>query len=475
MSAHGDMSSPSLLRTLGLFDCTSLVVGIVIGSGIFLTTGIMATSLPSVPLLLAVWTVGGLLTIAGALTFAELAAAMPEAGGQYVYLRRAYGPLPAFLFGWLTFVVYQTGAIAGTAVGFAEYLGYFVPQLGTARTVLAFSAGSTAFRVSAGQLAACAGIVGLTIVNVRGLYIGSLVQNVLTLVKIAAISAFVIFGFVLGFGAQTSTQPPPPPGSFSVVHGFGVALIAVLWTYDGWNNLTFSASEVRKPERTLPLALIFGTLIVTLLYVMTNAAYLYALPIEEVRGETRIAEKAASALFGAKGAALIAAAVLVCTLGATNGVILTTARVFFAMARDGLFFKSVGRVHPRFHTPHVSLWLQCAWSCALALSGSYDQLITSSIFAGLLTYLAATGAVFQLRRREPDMPRPYRTWGYPIAPALFMLAIAAIIVNTLIQRPVESLSGLGLLFLGLPVYFFWSRRRRASVDLFNNPTYPTGH
>lgn len=450
-------SGPRLLRALGLSDCTAIVVGIVIGSGIFLTPGLMARDLPSPWLLLAVWAVGGLISMAGALTFAELGAAMPEAGGQYVYLRRAYGDLAAFLFGWLTLLVYQTGAIAAVAVGFAEYLGHFFPHLGTNAQLLEVDYGYGTWAVSAGQVSACLAITGLTVLNVRALKAGSVTQNVLTLLKVAALAAFIGMGFIAGSGGaflDVADVTAPPRG---VIGGLGIALVAVLWTFDGWSNLSFSSSEIRDPSRTIPRALLLGTAIATVVYLLTVAVYLYALPIAAMQNESRIAEKAATVLFGPRGAMLISLAVLVSTLGAVNGLILTTARVFYAMASDGLLFRSLARVHPRFRTPHVSLWLQCGWSCTLALSGSYDQLITYAIFAGLLAYAAAAASVFTLRRTAPDMPRPYRAWGYPALPAVFLIAVIGLIVNTVIERPFESLAGLGLLVAGIPAYLV-SRR-----------------
>lgn len=451
-------TAPQLVRGLSLLDSTLVVIGIVIGSGIFLTTGIIARDLPSPFLILLAWAVGGGLTIAGALTFAELGAAMPRAGGQYVFLREAYGPCPAFLFGWLCFFVYQTGAIAAVASGFAEYLGYFAPSLGNGHILTRWTMPWGAWTLTAGQLSACTAIVALSAINFRGLRAGSSVQNTLTFLKLAAIGAFVLFGFWLGGGhgfsliADAGGRP-----AVTLVSGFGVALIAVLWTFDGWHNLTFSAGEIREPQRNLPRALVLGTVAVTVTYLATNAAYLHALPVEAMQGEIRVAEKAAAVLFGPRATTLIAAAVLVSTLGAANGIIMTAARLYYAMAADGLFFRRAARIHPRFHTPHLALGLQCVWACALTLWGSYDRLFTSAMFAGLLIYAATTASVFMLRRTQPELPRPYRVWGYPITPALFLAAVLLIIFNSLLERPSESLAGLGLLALGIPVYFMWRR------------------
>lgn len=439
-------------------------MGTIIGSGIFLTTGIMAETLPSASLLLTVWAVGGLLTLAGALTFAELGAAMPEAGGQYVYMREAYGPLPAFLFGWICFLAYQTGSIAAVAAGFAEYLGFFVPWLGTGQELTRFDIGGWTLTLTAGRLSAVAAIIALTAVNVRALQAGSFVQNSLTAIKVSALVVLIVLGFLIGQPAASSAPVAVPSvPATTLLSRFGVALIAVLWAYTGWDNLNLAGGEVRNPGRTIPRALLIGTLAVAAIYLLTNAVYLYALPIPEMQGVTRVGEKAASALFGPTAGTLIAAAVLFSTLGAVNGVILTAARIYYAMARDGLFFASVARVHPRFHTPHVALWLQCAWACVLALSGTYDQLFTYVIVAGLVLWVAGAASVFTLRRTRPDLPRPYHVAGYPVMPALFIAGLVLIIINTAIERPTESLFGMCFLILGIPVYFFWSRRPRGTV------------
>jgi APA family basic amino acid/polyamine antiporter len=458
-----DRDSPQLVRGLGLLDSTLLVMGIIIGSGIFLTTGVMAEDLPSPTLLMAAWMVGGLLTLAGALTYAELGAAMPEAGGQYIYLRESYGPLPAFLFSWITFLVYQPGTISAVMVGFAAYLGYFVPGLGTENVLLAFQIGGREIALTAGQTVAAALILALTAANVAGLRWGSLIQNVFTFLKVAAIATFVLFGFLVE--PKGELLPAPPVETGSLLAGFGVALIAVLFAFDGWVQLTFSAGEIKNPERTLPRALILGTSGVTLIYLLMNAVYLHALGISEMRGVTRVAEKAATSLFGEGATRMIAAVVLISTFGAANGTILTGARVYYATARDGLFFRSVGKVHPRFRTPHVSLWVQGIWSALLALSGRFDQLFTYAVFASFLMYAAATASVFTLRRKRPDLARPYRVWGYPVLPAVYLAALGALALNTIVERPMESLSGLLILLLGVPVYFFWKRRSVSVLQL----------
>jgi APA family basic amino acid/polyamine antiporter len=325
--------------------------------------------------------------------------------------------------------------------------------------VTSFTLASFEVSVSSGQIVASLLIVLLTWLNARGLREGSLVQNVFTFLKLGAIGAFVLFGLF-----WTRTAPPAASETTSVsgtalLTGFGVALMAALWAFDGWSNLTFSAGEVKDPGRVLPRALILGTIAVTAIYLLTNWAYLRALSIGEMQGVTRVAETAATALFGPGATSMIAGAVLVSTIGATNGCVLTGARVYYAMAKDGLFFRSIARVHPRHRTPHVALWAQGLWSCVISLTGTFDQLFTYAMFGALIMYGAATASVFTLRRRRPALERPYRVWGYPFLPALYLAALAALMLNTFFERPFESIAGLGLFLLGVPVYWFWRSRR----------------
>ncbi len=458
----------TLVRKLGLFDSTMIVIGVVIGSGIFLTTGIMAKSIPSGLLILLAWFVGGLIALAGALAYAELGAAMPEAGGQYIYLREAYGPLSGFLFGWMMFLVYQTGSIAALAVAFAEYFGYFFPGLGTAKilfsTTLNLFHHPFHYSMSAGQLVAVVIIVLLSFLNFIGLILGAIIQNVSTVLKIITLIGIVVLGFLFGKGGHIDYSLASTGFDFSkLLMGFGVAMIAVIWTYDGWNNINFAAGEIKKPQRNLPLCLILGTLAVTVLYVAVNYVYLYALPIKELEGVVRVAEKSATVLFGGVAASVISAAVVVSTFGALNGVILTGPRVYYAMAKDRLFFKKVANVHPRFRTPGFSIFIQAIWACLLTLSGTYEQLFTYVAFAAIVFYIVAVASVFTLRKKFPDLPRPYKTWGYPVLPGIFIAVLVVLLINTLVNKPAESLAGLGIVALGLPSYFYWKgKEKRAS-------------
>jgi APA family basic amino acid/polyamine antiporter len=463
MNKKNNSTQISLVRQLGLFDSTMIMVGIIIGSGIFITTGFMANSIPSTGLILLAWFVGGLLTLAGALTYAELGAAMPEAGGQYVYLREAYGNLAGFLFGWIAFLVYMTGGIAALALAFAEYFGYFFPSLGMDQAILTltipFFKEGFQYSLSAGQLIGVAVIIMLSIINFIGVGLGKSIQNLLTVIKIGTLAAIVVLGFLIGKGSHPTLTFVPEGMNFgSIFIGFGVALIAVTWAFDGWNNVNFVAGEIKNPKRNLPLALIIGTLGVTFLYILVNYIYLFALPINDAAGAVRIAEKATGILFGSSIGALISALVLVSVFGALNGSILVGPRIYYAMAKDGLFFKKVAHVHPRFRTPGFSILIQAIWACIIVFLGTFEQLFTFAMFMAILFWTSATAAVFTLRKKRPDLPRPYKTWGYPVIPAVFILASLGILLNTLIEKPVEAFAGLLLTALGIPVYYYWKKR-----------------
>lgn len=452
-----------LVRGLGTWDATLLTIGSVVGTGIFLTTSDMAAVLPSAGLILWVWVAGGLLTLAGALTYAELGVLFPRAGGLYHYVKEAYGPLWGFLYGWIAFLVIMSGGIAAIAVAFGQYLASFIPAL--AKVVFALRIpGLPALEITGIQLAAVGAIVLLTAVNHLGVEEGAWVQNALTVLKVGAILVFGVAAlFVAAPDASApvtaaSQVPSQIPLNGALLTAFGVAMIAALWTYDGWYGLTCSAGEVRDPARSLPRGLILGTLAVVVLYLLLNVAYIRALPVSAMAAEPRIAEAAATRLFSPGAARLVSLAVLVSAFGCLSSTILYSSRIYLPMAADGLFFRSLAKVHPRFRTPVRSLWAQSGWAALLALSGTYAQLYTYVVFASVVFHAATAAAVFVFRRRLPDLPRPYRTWGYPVVPALFILACLLLIGNTLVESPVESLLGLGLLALGLPAYFLFRRR-----------------
>lgn len=463
MILTNQQTTPRLIRQLGLFDSAMILMGIVIGSGIFLTTGIMAKSIPSPGLILFAWLIGGLLTLAGALTYAELGAAMPEAGGQYVYLKQAYGSLVGFLFGWIVFLVYMTGGIAALAVGFAEYFSHFFPGLGTDRYLFTgeMNVFQTRFQysLSYGQIIAIIVIVLLTIFNYIGVGLGKTIQNIFTVIKIGMVLAFIALGLAVGKGAGGEFFFKPEGFSFSqIVVGTGMALVAVSWAFDGWNNVNFVAGEIKKPERNLPLALILGTLGITVLYLLVNIVYFQVLPLQAMIGVVKIAETATDSLFSGFAAGLVSAAIMISILGSLNGSILTGPRVYYAMAKDKLFFRRVASVHPRFQTPAFAIVIQCIWSCLLTLSGTFEQLITFVMVVSIMFWVAATASVFTLRKKYPDLPRPYKTWGYPVVPIIFIMTSSGILVNTMIERPVESLAGLGITMIGMPVYYFWKMK-----------------
>jgi len=452
-----------LTRQLGLFDSAMMMMGIVIGSGIFLTTGIMAQAIPSAFLILLAWLVGGLLILAGALTYAELGVSLPQAGGQYVYLREAYGHLYGFLFGWKMFLVNMTGSIAALGVGFAEYFGKFFPSLSTKEAIFSTQIrlfkNSYSYSLSRGQIVAVLVIVLLSAVNYLGVGFGKTVQNVLTVIKIGTILALIIFGFIFIKGTYVDFSINPGGWSFaSLITGFGLALVGVFWAFDGWNNINYVAGEIKNPKRNLKHALILGTIGITLLYVFTNVIYVLALPIERMSGVVTVAEEASAFLFGTTASGLISAMILISILGAMNGAIFVGPRVYYAMARDGLFFKKVGTVHPRFKTPGFAVLLQAIWASILALTGTFEQLFTFAMFAGILFWALAAAAIFTLRKKYPDLPRPYKAWGYPVVPWVFIIALSGILLNTLIRRPVESLAGVGLMVIGIPVYYIWKNR-----------------
>jgi APA family basic amino acid/polyamine antiporter len=449
---------PQLVRGLGAWDGALLTIGAMVGTGIFLTTGDIARSLPHPGLILLVWLFGGLLTVAGALTYAELGTMFPRAGGMYHFIKEAYGPLWGFLFGWASFLVIMSGGIAAIAVGFGEYLGSFLPFFSTQHVLLAVPVGSWTWTLSGGQLAGAAAIAVLTAVNYVGLKEGAWVQNLLTIVKVLAVVGFAALGLLVVPRLQPALAGPLPSGG--VVAAFGVGLIAALWSYDGWYGLTLSAGEVRDPGRNLPRGLVWGTTTVIVMYLLLNVVYLRALPVEAIAATPRIGESAAAALFGPGGARLVSLVVLVSIFGCLASTVLYAARIYLPMAQDGLFFSSLAEVHPRFLTPGRCLLAQGAWSAVLALSGTFSQLYTYAIFAATLFHAATGAAVFVLRRTRPDLPRPYRVWGYPVVPALFILACALLVANTLSERPLESLWGLGLVALGLPAYVGWRRRAR---------------
>jgi APA family basic amino acid/polyamine antiporter len=452
-----------LVRQLGLFDSIMLIVGMVIGSGIFLTTGIIAQYVPSAGLILLAWLVGGLLALAGALTLAELGVLIPKAGGLYVYIREAYGSLAGFLFGWVLFIAYQTAAVAALGVAFAEYFGHFFPALSTKSMLFSTDISllniSIPLSVSMGQLVGIILIILLSAVNYCGVAYGKLIQNIFSVIKIGTLVLIIVLGLTIGNKISVDFTLNPTGLNFGqLLTGIGLALMAASWAYNGWNYFTFVAEEVKNPNRNIPRALFYGTASIIVLYLFTNYIYLLALPIPEMSGVVAIAKEASVALFGATTGSLISVVVIISTFGAMNGTILSGARVFYAMAKDKLFFKKAGEVHPRFLTPGFAIIIQAIWACLYTLMGSFEQLFTFAMFVTIIFWIVATAAVFTLRKKYPDLPRPYKTWGYPIVPIVFIVASSGLLLNTLFRKPVEALAGVALTIIGIPVYYFWKRK-----------------
>jgi APA family basic amino acid/polyamine antiporter len=427
-----------LPRKLSILDSAAIVVGTVIGSAVFIVPSSVAQSLHTVPSFLGVWVFTGILSFFGALAYAELGAMMPSTGGQYVYLREAYGPLPAFLCGWAFFLVIQSGSIATLAAGFSIYLSYFIP-LG----------------IAPARIVSVVLILALTLVNYRGVRQGAAVQITFTALKLAGIA--ILVGSAL-FAARNAAPAAPAAAPFSFGQ-FGIAMIACLWAYEGWYCISFVAGEVQKPQRNIPLALGLGVAAIMAIYLSANLAYLRILPLGEIAEAPRVAATVAERTLGALGASFVSLTILLSITGSTNGTILTAARVYFAQARDGLFFSRVGEIHPRFETPGFSLLFQGAWASILAASGSYEKLFSYVIFAAWIFYGMTVAGVVVLRKKAPDRERPYRMWGYPVTPILFAGVSFWFVGNTLVTTPGPSLVGLAIIATGIPVYFYWRRGR----------------
>jgi APA family basic amino acid/polyamine antiporter len=445
-----------LKRQLGLFDSSMMVIGIVIGSGIFMTTGLMAEAIPSASLILLAWVLGGLQMLAGALTYAELGAAMPKAGGQYVFLREAYGQLPGFLFGWIAFVAYISGTNAALAIAVAEHVGSFYPSLSTQNIII----GVGSFSISGGQIFALSLILILSIINYLGIVFGKWIQNIFTVLKIGSILLFALAGLFISTGNHIDMSLNTTNMSIgSILTGMGIALVAVNWTVGGWEYITFAAGEIKNPKRNLPLALIIGTVTILTLYFLVNIAYLKVLPMDSLIGEIKVGEMTARSLYGPGIGGLFVLVIIVSMFGALNGNILVGSRVYYAMAKDHLFFSKAADVHPKFHTPGNAIIIQGFWAAALTLTGTFEELITLVVFVNFMLWIASASTVFVLRKKQPDLDRPYKVWGYPYVPAFFIIFSSAIMVNTFFKSPEQSLIGLGLTLLGIPAFWYWKKKK----------------
>ena len=504
-------SSTGLVQSLGLFSSTAIVAGSMIGSGIFLVDADIARGTNSPALFMGAWVVTAIMTIIGALSYGELAAMMPKAGGQYVYLRESLGPLWGFLYGWTLFLVIQTGTIAAVCVAFGKFLGVFFPAVSTthwlwhiahvpAIPVGPMVLGNMDIGVNTANLTAVVIVISLAIVNVFGVSLGAMIQNIFTSAKALSLAALILLTFTVGRNA-TAWSANFGPGlsefwknaGWSSMHpvqvGIGGPLVLVnvlvilavvqvgsLFSADAWNNITFTAGEVKNPRRNIPLSLILGTGFVLTAYLLASLGYLLVLPMHgdphgatalargvQYASEDRVATAALGAIFHSGGAQLMAAAILISTFGCANGMSLAGARVYYAMSQDGLFFKSVGKLHPRYRTPAAGLLVQACWTVVLCVSGSYSQLLDYIIFAVLLFYILTIAGLFVLRFKRPDAPRPYKALGYPVLPVLYIVMASWICIVLLRYKPQYTWPGLVLVLLGIPVYLFWSRRSASQL------------
>jgi len=497
-----------LVKGLGLTSATMLVMGSMIGSGIFIVSAEIGRDVDSPALLIAAWAVAGFMTIAAALSYGELAAMMPRAGGQYVYLREALGPLWGFLYGWTLFLVIQTGTIAAVGVAFGKFLGVFFPAISSSNWILhlwkvppipigPMVLGNMDVGINTQNLCAILLVIFLSVVNIFGLKTGALIQNVFTTAKVSALLGLAFFGLLLGRNAQAiaanfsghfwhnaslSAQHAVQVGVGGPIVMVGtltilaVAQVGSLFSADAWNNVTFTAGEVKNPSRNLPLSLALGTGVVIALYIACNFVYLNVLPLDgtptastilgrgiKYAAEERVGTAVMTQMLGAAGGWLMAAAVLISVFGCNNGLILSGARVYYAMAKDGLFFSSVAKLHPTYKTPAVSLMVQMVWTCVLCISGSYGQLLDYIIFAALFFYMLTIVGVFVLRRTHPDAERPYKAVGYPVLPAIYIVMALFIDVVLLRYKPQYTWPGLIVVLLGIPVYYAWSRSAKRAT------------
>lgn len=476
-------NSQELKKELSLIDATMIVIGSMIGSGIFIVSADVTRNLGSPGYLLLTWIITGIITLISALSYGELAGMMPKAGGQYVYLREAYNPLVGFLFGWTTFLVIETGTIAAVAVAFAKYTGVLLPDyIGTEHSFLIFNTQ---------QLLAIALILLLTFINIQGVKNAKLVQLIFTVTKIGALLGLAVVGIIVGLNPQKGMWAINSIDFWSPVKiiwekgkiidyeylsgvglwsAMGLALIGPLFSSSAWNNVTYTAGEMKNPKRDIPLSLLYGTLTVSFLYILANIAYLMLLPVQghpnavDTLGRgimwatnDRVGTAAAEMIFGNPATIIMAIFIMISTFGCNNGIILSGARVYYAMAKDKLFFKKAGELNEK-GVPASSLIMQCAWACLLCLSGTYGDLLDYTVFAILVFYILTIAGVFILRKKQPNTPRPYKAFGYPIIPAIYLIFAAALCVNLLIYKPVPSWIGVGIVALGIPVFYLWKKK-----------------
>jgi APA family basic amino acid/polyamine antiporter len=496
-AAVAQTKTHGFIRGLGLLDSTMIVAGSMIGSGIFIVSGGISKQVGSPGWLLVVWIVTGLLTIVGALSYGELAAMMPKAGGQYVYLREAFSPLWGFLYGWTLFLVIQTGTIAAVAVGFARYLGVLWPKVGESEYLIKpiHVFGDYAISLSTAQLVGILLIVLLTFMNTRGLKLGKLVQNTFTTAKLAALFGLIVLGIFVGwnsgvvhanFGNLWTVRGSLEDlgGGLTAVSAFGlfvgvcVGQTGSLFSADAWNNITFTAGEVKDPKRNIPLSLVFGTGIVIALYLLANVAYLTTLPFEKIQGADRVATDTMNVIFSGRGAMVMAVAIMISTFGCNNGLILAGARAYYAMARDGLFFKASGQLNHK-HVPAWSMVIQGIWAALLVLPRTikhdaagnitgygnlYGNLLDYVISAALIFYILTIAGIIVLRKKRPNVERPYKAFGYPVLPILYIIGAAVILTVLFVYQTASTWPGLIIVITGIPVYFIWSKLGTPMAD-----------
>jgi APA family basic amino acid/polyamine antiporter len=487
MSQQNNIDSVSTFKhELGLFDSTMIVIGSMIGSGIFIVSSDIARSVGSAGLLLLVWLLGGVITLIAALSYGELAAMMPKAGGQYVYLCEAYNPLVGFLYGWTLFLIIQSGTIAAVAVAFAKFTSVLIPSVGIGNILFNI----LGLNISAGQILAIFMIIVLTYINIRGLRQGKLVQDIFTMAKIVSILGIIVLGIFVGSNARAiefnfsniwsgqwihlsagKTAWVEQLTGFSILAAIGVAMVGSLFSSDAWNNITFTAGEVKDPKRNIPLSLFFGTLTVTVIYFLVNISYLLVLPLRgdpnglsiashgiQFASEDRVATAAANIFLGEPAAIVMAVLIMISTFGCNNGLILAGARVYYAMAKDNLFYKKAGVLNKN-SVPANALIIQAVWASILCISGNYGQLLDYVIFAVLIFYMLTIAGVYILRKKRPDDPRPYKAFGYPFLPALYIILAASISGILLIYKPQYTWPGLLIVLLGIPVYYLIYKKK----------------
>jgi APA family basic amino acid/polyamine antiporter len=467
------MEKKSLEKKLTLMDSTAIIVGSMIGSGIFIVSAEISRQVETPGMLLMAWIITGVITIFGALSYGELAAAMPKAGGQYVYIKEAFGPLYGFLYGWTLFAVIQSGTIAAVAVAFAKFTGVFYPIISGTNHLIEIGS----FAISTQQVLAVSVIILLTLYNFRDVKAGALLQNIFTITKILALALLVILGLYFGITSGDSSHFSPAfPDviTLTTIGVFGAAMTGSLFSADAWNNITFTAGEVKNPQRNLPLSLFLGTTTVIFLYLLANVAYIYVLPIEKIQHaeNDRVATLMMETILGNNGKFFMALMIMISTFGCLNGCILTAARVYYAMAKDKMFLKPAEKLNKN-NVPANSLMMQCIWACLLCFSGTYGDLLNYIMFAVMIFYILTISGLFVLRIKKPEMDRPYKAFGYPVIPAIYILLAFLVALNMLIYQTNFSLYGLIIILIGVPIYFVLKRNNDRSISdpkILDDPT-----